>query len=136
MNNNIYLSHFIQDPKHDFCHACNMGFRENLKQEMAYFDMPVKQLAMLSGVKPQTIASYLGARAKIPSANAAVQIAQALGVSVEYLVTGKEPAAKHRPPPYSPDMRNILKIMANLDAADRKIVVQVATLLKDRENKQ
>jgi transcriptional regulator with XRE-family HTH domain len=111
-----------------------MGFRENLKQEMAYLDMPVKQLAALSGVKLQTIASYLGARAKIPSVNAAIQIAQALGVSVEYLVTGKEPADRQKPPPFSPDMRNVLKIMANLDAADRNIVVQVAALLKARSN--
>jgi transcriptional regulator with XRE-family HTH domain len=103
---------------------------------MAYWDMPVKQLAALSGIKPQTIASYLGARAKIPSANAAVQIAQALGVSVEYLVTGKEPEAGHKSPPFSPDMRNVLKIMTDLDAADRKIVVQVAALLKDRGGKR
>jgi transcriptional regulator with XRE-family HTH domain len=113
-----------------------MGFRENLKQEMAYLDMPVKQLAALSGVKPQTIASYLGARAKIPSALAAVQIAQALDVSVEYLVTGKESAARRKSPPLSPDMRNLLKIVVGLDATDRKIVVQVAAMLKDRENKR
>jgi transcriptional regulator with XRE-family HTH domain len=113
-----------------------MGFRENLKQEMAYLDMPVKRLAALSGIKSQTIASYLGARAKIPSANAAVQIAQALGVSVEYLVTGKEPAVRHKPPPFSPDIRNVLKTMVDLDAAERKIVAQVATLLKDHKNKQ
>ncbi|MDR1176011.1 MAG: helix-turn-helix domain-containing protein [Treponema sp.] len=112
-----------------------MGFRENLKQEMAYLDMPVKQLAALSGVKPQTIASYLGTRAKIPSANAAVQIAQVLGVSVEYLVTGKEPTARRRPIPFSPDTRHVIKTMADLDTADQKIVVQVAALLKDRENK-
>jgi transcriptional regulator with XRE-family HTH domain len=112
-----------------------MGFRENLKQEMAYLDMPVKRLAALSGIKPQTIASYLGARAKIPSANVAVQIAQALGVSVEYLVTGKEPAARRKAGRVSPDARAVLKTMADLDAADRKIVLQVAALLKDRENK-
>ena len=99
-------------------------------------DIPVKQLAALSGVKPQTIASYLGARAKIPSANAAVQIAQVLGVSVEYLVTGKEPAVRRKPAPLLPDTRHVFKLMADLDAADRKIVVQVAALLKDRENKR
>jgi transcriptional regulator with XRE-family HTH domain len=113
-----------------------MGFRENLKQEMAYLNMPVKQLAALSGIKLQTIASYLGVRAKIPSVNAAVQIAQALGVSVEYLVTGKEPAARQRSAVVSSDTRTLLKTMADLDAADRKIVVQVAALLKERENKR
>jgi transcriptional regulator with XRE-family HTH domain len=113
-----------------------MGFRENLKQEMTYLNMPVKQLAALSGVKPQTIASYLGARAKIPSVNAAVQIAQALGVSVEYLVTGKEPAVRRKPVPLSPDIQHLLKTMTELDAADQKIVIQIAALLKDRENKR
>lgn len=112
-----------------------MSFRENLKQEMAYLDMPIKQLAALSGTKPQTIASYLGARAKIPSADAAVRIAQALGVSVEYLVTGNEPTARQKPLSFSSDARLVLKIMANLDAADQKIVAQVATLLKNREKK-
>lgn len=107
-----------------------------MKQELVYLDMPVKQLAALSGVKPQTIASYLGSREKIPSVDIAVQIAQALGVSVEYLVTGKEPAARQKPTAVSSDIQQIFKIMADLDAADRKIVVQVAALLKDRENKR
>jgi hypothetical protein len=35
-----------------------MGFRENLKTELAYADMPVRELAALSGVKKQTIDSY------------------------------------------------------------------------------
>jgi transcriptional regulator with XRE-family HTH domain len=118
-----------------FVMLLNMGFRENLKQELTYLDMPIKQLAALSGVKPQTIASYLGERAKIPSANAAVRIAQALRVSVEYLVTGNEPAVRRKLLPFSSDTRHVLKIMADLDAADQKLVAQVAALLKNRGNK-
>ena len=69
-----------------------MGFKENLKIELNYKDMTVKELAFASGVNKRTIDQYLSAAAKIPSAENAVKIAAVLGVSVEYLVTGKNPA--------------------------------------------
>jgi len=65
-----------------------MGFKENLKSELAYQGMPVKQLSELSGVNKRTIDSYLRFNGKTPSVENAVKIARALCVSVEYLVTG------------------------------------------------
>lgn len=67
-----------------------MGFRENLKSELVYQDIRVKELAHKSGINPRTIEQYLSAAAKMPSAENAVKIANALGVTVEYLVTGKD----------------------------------------------
>jgi transcriptional regulator with XRE-family HTH domain len=67
-----------------------MGFRENLKSELIYQDIRVKELAYKSGINPRTIEQYLSAAAKMPSAENAVKIANALGVTVEYLVTGKD----------------------------------------------
>ncbi|MDR1785834.1 MAG: helix-turn-helix transcriptional regulator [Spirochaetaceae bacterium] len=101
---------------------------------MLFLDMQTKQLAALSGIKSQTIASYLGARAKIPSAEAAVRIAQALGVSVEYLVTGKDAGAKQSLAAFPPDMRLMFKTMEYLDTADRKIILALAAMLKNRKN--
>ena len=69
-----------------------MGFKENLKIELNYKDMTVKELAFASGVNKRTIDQYLSAAAKMPSAENAVKIAAVLGVTVEYLVTGKNPA--------------------------------------------
>ena len=69
-----------------------MGFKENLKIELSYKDMTVKELAFASGVNKRTIDQYLSSAAKMPSAENAVKIAGVLGVSVEYLVTGKAPA--------------------------------------------
>lgn len=71
-----------------------MGFRENLKEQLSFSGMYVKELAALSGVKKQTIDSYLNVHNCMPSADAAVAIAQVLGVPVEYLVTGKESRQK------------------------------------------
>jgi transcriptional regulator with XRE-family HTH domain len=70
-----------------------MGFRENLKSELLYNDLSVKELASVSGVNKRAIDNYLRSlNAAIPSADAAVKIAHALGVTVEYLVTGEEQA--------------------------------------------
>lgn len=66
-----------------------MSFRDNLKSELDFQDIKVKELAAKSGISRRTIDQYLSSAAKMPSAENAVKIAQVLGVSVEYLVTGK-----------------------------------------------
>ena len=66
------------------------GFKENLKSELEYKGILIKDLAVLSGVNRRTIDNYLSTHNSIPTADAAVSIAQVLGVSVEYLVTGHE----------------------------------------------
>ena len=66
-----------------------MGFRENLKSELVFSGMPVKELAAKSGVNKSSIDHYLSAKGKIPLLDTGVKIAQALGVSAEYLVTGE-----------------------------------------------
>jgi len=70
-----------------------MGFKENLKSELEYSGMFVKQLASKSGVNKFSLDKYLCGKA-IPNIETAVKIANALGVSVEYLVTGKETSKK------------------------------------------
>ena len=66
-----------------------MGFKENLKDELKYQGMLVKELSDKSGVPKGTIDHYLAEKSTAPIAENAVKIAQALGVTVEYLVTGK-----------------------------------------------
>ena len=67
-----------------------MGFKDNLKSELQYKGMLVKELAVESGIKKETIDSYLSARSQLPNVDTGVKIAKALGVSVEYLVTGED----------------------------------------------
>ena len=65
-----------------------MGFRENLKDELKYQGIKVKELAEKTGVSKRAIDHYLAEKYTEPTADTAVKIARALGVSVEYLVTG------------------------------------------------
>jgi transcriptional regulator with XRE-family HTH domain len=109
-----------------------MGFRENLKSQLQYSDMLVKELAARSGVKKKTLDSYLGTRSYTPSAEAAVSIARALGVSVEYLVTGRE-GGKDRPLSSLPqDIQNIVRALECLNARDRQAVFALVNSLKNR----
>ena len=110
-----------------------MGFKENLKSELAYSGMLVKELAELSGVNKRTIDNYLNTHNCIPSADAAVRIAGALGVTVEYLITGEE-QEKRNNPPLGPDPRVILKNIEALNKRDRKIVFNLIKSLKEMED--
>ena len=108
-----------------------MGFKENLKAELAYKDMLIKELAVLSGVNRRTIDNYLRENGSVPSADAAVRIAGALGVTVEYLITGQE-QHEHKNP-LSPDPRVILKSLEALNKRDRKVVLNLIKSLKEME---
>ena len=111
-----------------------MGFKENLKSELAYSGMLVKELARLSGVNKRTIDNYLNVHNCIPSADAAVRIAAALGVTVEYLITGEEGQERNNPP-LTPDPRVILKNLEALNSRDRKTVLDLIKSLKNSQEK-
>jgi transcriptional regulator with XRE-family HTH domain len=65
-----------------------MGFAENLRDELDYQGLIVKQLAAKTGINLHTLNHYLSGKKSTPPADTAVRIAAALGVTVEYLVTG------------------------------------------------
>ncbi|MDR0656677.1 MAG: helix-turn-helix domain-containing protein [Treponema sp.] len=113
-----------------------MGFKENLKEQLRYTGMFVKELAVLSGIKKQTIDSYLSSHNCIPSADAAVAIARALGVSVEYLVTGQEPGEEDRFPTLSPypEVRSAAQIITQLGEKNRKMALAILKTMKKQED--
>ena len=68
-----------------------MSFKDRLRQEIEYKGLLVKELSAEVGISNSTFLSYIDARGVLLNVETAVKIASALGVSVEYLVTGKEP---------------------------------------------
>ena len=82
-----------------------------MKSEIIYSGILVKELASKSGVNKHSIDNYLNKRGQLPSVEAAVKIARVLGVSVEYLVTGKEPNYTVR----KPKNAEFLKISGYID---------------------
>jgi transcriptional regulator with XRE-family HTH domain len=107
-----------------------MGFRENLKYELSYSGMLVKELAALSGVSKYSLDNYLNKRGQVPSVDSGVKIAQALGVSVEYLVTGNENPT--RAASFSPEIRILLQNFKQLNKKDRDLVLSIVQLVKNQ----
>ena len=67
-----------------------MDFGARLKEEIEFADLRYKELAEKSGVAERALYNYVATKnPSMPPADVAVKIAAALGVSVEYLVTGK-----------------------------------------------
>jgi transcriptional regulator with XRE-family HTH domain len=107
-----------------------MSFRENLKDELEYTCMLVKELAATSGVSKKTLDKYLLTNSCMPPVDKAVAIAGALGVSVEYLVTGKKSCSERVFQEFlSPEMRAIVDIVEPLNRDERKMVAEVVAEL-------
>ena len=103
-----------------------MGFRENLKDELTYQDITVKELSDRTGISKHTIDHYLTKNGSQPQAELAVKIAQALNVSVESLVLGKKFATPKKD-------RNIQELSSKLSALSDKdydFVKRIVNLLK------
>lgn len=73
-----------------------VDFFERVKQEVRLRNLTIEAVAMEAGLSRGSYYTYQR-RGLMPRADEAVKIAQALGVSVEYLVTG-ESTASWRPP--------------------------------------
>jgi transcriptional regulator with XRE-family HTH domain len=115
-----------------------MGFRENLKEELTYSDMLIKELSAYSGVGIRAIHSYLRENGSMPSADAAVNIARVLGVSVEYLVTGTEieyKGAGNRPV-LSPAARAAARIVEQLGKKNQELSLTLLQSIKQFEENE
>ena len=110
---------------------CSMGFKENLKSELEYQGLQLKELALKCGVSKNTLGNYLTGHNSLPAADTAVKIARALGVSVEYLVTGKNPKENYAamlPAKY----KKILSALSYFDETDLNAVALLVTALQKR----
>ena len=107
-----------------------MGFRDNLREAIDFCDLEQKELAYQAKISLRSIESYLRKNGSIPAADKAVQIAQALGVTVEYLVTGKnfpmETASS-----LDPDIQKLIRSIKKLPKSKQHIVIQNALNLAE-----
>jgi transcriptional regulator with XRE-family HTH domain len=112
-----------------------MGFNENLKGELEYRGMPVKELAHKTGIPKKTIDKYLLSNSSMPPADNAVLIAKTLEVTVEYLITGNKNSEDKTPNSFlSPETRSIIDYIEPLSRENRKIietaVIELVSILR------
>lgn len=104
-----------------------MGFKENLKDELLYKGISSKELSLLTGISQGSISNYLKENSSIPSADVAVKIANALNVSVEYLVSGRNSQVNVKE--YSTEIKIISDKMEKLSTHEKKIIASLVDII-------
>ena len=116
-----------------------------LRAELDFLGLTVKELSARTGIPQGTLNCYFGARASMPPADVAVKIASALGVTVEFLVTGREAARPGRPQDkrdrlldirlLGEDTRAIVQILGELDEKEVETMLGIARVLRKQSGK-
>ena len=103
-----------------------MGFRETLKDELKYQDIKIKELSAKTGIRVHTLNHYISENGSSPLVESALKIADALNVSVEYLVTGKEKSFSKE---IKPEVLALLNKLNNLSEDNFILIQQLITKL-------
>lgn len=109
-----------------------MAFRDFLKDEMTYQGITTRELAEKSGINKRTLDNYLMSNPQEPSVTNAHKIALALGVSVEYLVTGKE---SQNSVPITGEILEVVREFSALTAEQRNLYLQLLKNLNAQKEK-
>jgi transcriptional regulator with XRE-family HTH domain len=108
-------------------------FRTNLRTELDYLGLTVKELSAKTGIAQGTLNCYLGVRASMPPADIAAKIANALGVTVEYLITGQK---NKQDKLLDHNIRSIIQILAELNDKDIETILGLSKILKNQSEKK
>ena len=109
----------------------NDNFKTNLRAELDYLGLTVKELSAKTGIPKGTLDCYLGVRASMPPADIAVKIAEALNVSVEYLITGHE--SKKNDKMLDHNVRSIIQILPELSEKSITTMLGLAKILIEQK---
>ena len=107
-----------------------MGFKENLKAELSGQDILVKELAARTGISKRTLDNYLRDKNSSPTAENAVRIARALGVTVEYLVTGTQSQETDSMEQSSGELHIIMRKLKNLSSPERQLILSLISAIE------
>ena len=105
-----------------------MSFSKNLRSELYYNDIKAKELASLVDIPYTTIQSYMNNKNCLPNIETGVKIADALNVSVEYLVKGNKNVHKDK---ISDNCNSIVLQLANLPPHVLDLFERLITLVAD-----
>jgi transcriptional regulator with XRE-family HTH domain len=96
--------------------------------------MEQKELSAKTGISLKTIENYVKRDSSLPTADKAVQIAQALGVTVEYLINGKKPKKPNAPVPQTKN-NEILSLLSKLNKYNSEVLASIAKTLLELQTK-
>ena len=111
------------------------NFSKRLRSEIEYIGLTQKEFAAKAGVKKRALDAYLRTQQSMPPADTAVKIAAALGLSVEYLVTGSDSRQSVDISKYL-QFRDLLDDLAILPEETLDTIKTVIKTFADKERKK
>jgi transcriptional regulator with XRE-family HTH domain len=106
------------------------SFRENLRNELDFQDIKVKELSDRCGIPKATLECYLRTQSTEPSVENAVKIAHELKVSVEYLVIGEDTASEYKKSNFSREAQEIIRWVGNLNNEQCRAILKLVQSFK------
>lgn len=105
------------------------SFRENVRTELEFFGLSVKELSQKTEIPYQTLQNYLNARATMPPADYACRIARVLNTTVEELV-GEIPNQKNIEK--VKQNARIITMLEKIKSEDKKAFLQLLASLSEK----
>lgn len=105
----------------------NMGFKENLREEMDFQDIKPKELSDKTGISVNTLRNYINNHDALPNIDSAVKIAKVLNTTVEELVEGRKNKAEFQK---SDRTGKFLSIFTKLSENDQRSVIALLEEMK------
>ncbi|MBP3366467.1 MAG: helix-turn-helix transcriptional regulator [Treponema sp.] len=112
-------------------------FKANLREQLSYLGITVQELAYKSKISKRTIENYLSKRGSIPPADYACRMANVLGVSVEWLVTGneqKKSCENSEEAKFRPLIKKIASLPAEVRDAIQTLVFATASVVPQTQH--
>jgi transcriptional regulator with XRE-family HTH domain len=101
------------------------SFKENLRNELDFQGIIVKELSARTKIPVATLDCYLRTLSVEPSAENAVKIARALKVSVEYLVYGDDKDSEETQRVLNREAREIMRRVESLSAGQCRAILRL-----------
>jgi transcriptional regulator with XRE-family HTH domain len=106
------------------------SFRENLRNELDFQDIKVKELSDKCGIPKATLECYLRTQSTEPSVENAVKIARELKVSVEYLVIGEDAASGYKKSKFNHEAQEIIRWVGKLNQEQCRAILKLVQTFK------
>ena len=113
-----------------------MSFNENLKEAMYCKNLTTAELAERTDINSGTISNYLKTKGSMPPADKALKLAQALDVSVDFLVNGfdsKTISTILQKSPFPIEVYKIAQEMTGLKKDELAAIGEVVKVMKKRK---
>ena len=108
-----------------------MDFWNRVEEELNFQGKTKKELAIITGIKEHTLHKGFE-RKSSPSADTALKIAKVLNVSIEYLITGKDPEKAQTDMRIDTEIKAMITKMNKFSPEEKKVIFDMVDVLSKK----